>query len=89
MKNKPIDFIDALELPEQFTYVNREAANIVARHDLLAWIDDSDSRFMRLRTTARSDDMTVAASTERDDLLEIAETYGIPVVEHALVDIDT
>ena len=88
MKNKPVEFLKALKTPKDFTYINREIANIVARHDLLAWIDESTPEYIRLRTTTRSDDMTIAVSTERDDLLEIAELYGIPVVEHALIDIN-
>lgn len=87
MINTPIEFIKALPTPPAFTYVNKEIANIVARHDLLTWIDDSNPAYLRLRTTARSDDMTVAISTHREDLLEIAESYGIPVVEHALIDL--
>lgn len=87
MKHQPIEFLRSLTYPDECTILNREAANLVARHNLLACIDQSDPKYLVLRTTILVDQLTIAISTCRDDLIELAEQFGIPIVEHALDDI--
>jgi len=87
MKNTPIDWpsLETTVGPE-FTYILTDNLEHARRTNVMAYVNESSTIFT-LRVTALYGNMLLAASSEKNDLLEVAEQWGIPVVESKYEDI--